>query len=113
VGLSGRSIINLVEYKMVGIPNLLEEEKGHDPSNDRESRGHSAREEIRVLLQKLVFAEQVREPFRWTRKCAPNNGPIINTQSRVEETQHFGQVRGVTVAHPKVVPVDQAIGSYE
>ena len=113
VGLLGRSIINLVEYKMGGIPNLLEKEKGHDPSNDRESRGHSTREEIRVLFQKSVVAERVGEPFRWTRKSPPIMGLFQTCKVVFRQTQHFGQVRGVTVAHPKVVPADQAIGSYE
>jgi len=43
---------------------LLEEDTGHDPSNDRESRRHSTREEVRVLFQELAVTEQVGEPFR-------------------------------------------------
>ena len=62
----GCFVINLVEYKILEIANLLEEEKGHEPSNGRESRRDSTREEIRILLQKLAVAEQVREPLRRT-----------------------------------------------
>jgi hypothetical protein len=66
------------------VANLFEKEKGHNPRNDRESRRHSAREEIWILLQKPVVTEHVREPFRRTRKCAPNDGPIPNTRSWVK-----------------------------
>jgi hypothetical protein len=67
------------------VANLLEKEKGHEPGDDRESRRYGTREEIRVLLQKLAVAEQIREPFRRTRKCAPNDGPIPNTRSGIKE----------------------------
>lgn len=67
------------------VTNLLEEEKGDEPGNDRVSRGHSARKEIRVLLQKLAAAEHVREPFRRTRKRASNDGSIPNTRSWAKE----------------------------
>ena len=53
----GRSVINLVEYKILEIANLLEEEKGDEPSNGRERRRHGTREEIRIRLQKLAVAE--------------------------------------------------------
>ena len=76
MSLLGNSVISLVHHKTLENANLLEEEKGHEPHNGRESRRHGTREEIRVVLQKPVVAEQVGEPFRRTRKCSPNDGSI-------------------------------------
>jgi len=59
--------------------DLLEEEKCHEPSNSRESRGDGTREEVRILLQKLAVAEQVGEAFRRTCKPSSNDGPVSRT----------------------------------
>ena len=57
-------MINLFGYMgRLRIANLLEEEKCYEPSNDRETCRHSAREKVRILLQELVVTEQVGEPF--------------------------------------------------
>jgi len=59
---------------------FLEEDTGHEPSNDGEIRRHSTREEVRVLFQELAVTEQIGEPFRWIRKCAANDGLIQTCQ---------------------------------
>ena len=94
--------------KRWGVTNLLEEEKGDEPSNDGESRRHGTREEIRERLQKRVVAKQAGESFRWTRECASDDRPVPRKQ-----TQHFEPAGWIMVTHPKVAPVDQAIGWYE
>ena len=51
-------MISLSNYiRQLRVANLLKEEKGHKPGKDRETRRHSAREEVRVLLQELVVTE--------------------------------------------------------
>ena len=108
------SIINLAQHKMIESANLLKEEKGHEPSDDREGCRHSAGEEIRVLLQKPAVAEQTREPLRRARKCSSNDRSIPKTRSYAEEAKSMSeQAREVGGTHPRVVPVDQAIGWYE
>jgi len=67
-----------------GATHLLEEEKCYEPSNSRESRGDGAREEVRILLQKLAVAEHVGEPFRRTRKYSPNDWSIQDTRSCIK-----------------------------
>ena len=89
VSLLGNSVISLVRHETLENANLLVEEKGHEPYDGRESRRHCAREEVRVLLQKFVVAEQVGEPFCRTRKCSPDDGSIPKTRS-----QDRGKLKG-------------------
>ena len=97
-----------------GIANLLEKEKCHEPSNNRESSGHSAWEEIRIFLQELAVAEHLGEPFHRARKCSSDDGSIPNTRSHVKEASSMLRISvGIKGAHPKVLPVDQAIVWYE
>ena len=81
VSLLEHSTVNIASIKCWGVANLLEKEEGHEPGDNRESRRHGAREEIRVFLQELVVTEQVWEPFCRTRKCSSDDGSISNTQS--------------------------------
>ena len=85
VGLLEDLIISLIQYKAVKSANLFKEEKGHEPSNNRESRGHSARKEIRVLLQEFAVAEQAGEPLRRARKCSPDDRSIPNMRRCAQE----------------------------
>lgn len=62
------------------VANLFEEEKSDKPSDDGETGRDSAGEEVRVLLQELVFAEQVVESLRWARKCSSDHGSVSNGQ---------------------------------
>ena len=95
--------------KYLGITNLLKEEKGDKPGDDREGCRHSAREKVWIVLQELVVAEQLREPRRRTRECSSNNGPIAGPRS----FNDLKQDEGVKVTHPIAAPVDQAIGWYD
>jgi hypothetical protein len=67
------------------VTHLLEEDTGHEPSNDREGGRDGTGEEVRVLLQELVVTEQTGEPFCRTRERTSDYGSIPNTQSWVKE----------------------------
>ena len=67
--------------KYLRVANLFEEDKGHKPSNDRESGRDGAGEEVRVLFQKLVVSEQAGEPLRRARECSSDDGSIPNPPS--------------------------------
>ena len=111
MSLSGNSITNPGRHKALEKTNLLLEENGHDTYDGRKSRRHSAREEIRVLFQKLAVTEQVGEPLHRTRKYSPDEGPIPKTRIRVEETVQTRYGGGGT--HPIIALIDEVIGWYE
>ena len=95
--------------KYLGITNLLKEEKGDEPGDDREGCRHGARQKVWIVLQEFVVTEQFGESRRRTRECSSNNGPIPGPKS----FNDLKQDKGVRVTHPMVAPVDQAIGWYD
>ena len=82
----------------MGVKNLLKATSQEKPAVTAQGG------KVRVFLQELV-AEQAEEPFRRTRKCFPNDGPVSDP-SQVSQTGKQVKLRRIKVTCPKVTPVD-------